>query len=80
MLRPSMTGLPLSFLRRGVLLFLVLGSALLAQKPYPVTDFGAVAGGTALNTVAIQAAIDTAAQGGGVVVIPAGSSAAAPSS
>ena len=40
---------------------------------YPITDFGAVAGGTALNTAAIQAAIDAAtARGGGTVVVPAG--------
>jgi polygalacturonase len=42
-------------------------------KHYPITDFGAVADGTTLNTTAIQHAIDTAqAAGGGVVDIPAG--------
>jgi len=41
--------------------------------PVAVTDFGAVADGTTLNTTAIQQAIDAvAAQGGGTVVIPAG--------
>lgn len=45
----------------------------LGAADYPVTDFGAVAGGEALNTAAIQRAIDTAAEkGGGTVVVPAG--------
>lgn len=44
-----------------------------ARHPYVITDFGAVADGTTLNTAAIQHTIDVAAQaGGGVVVIPAG--------
>ena len=38
-----------------------------------ILDFGAIADGTTLNTTAIQKAIDaTAAQGGGQVVVPAG--------
>lgn len=38
-----------------------------------ITDFGAVGDGTALNTTAIQKAVDTcAAAGGGRVVVPAG--------
>ena len=54
---------------------LLLSSARVVATPdqYPITDFGAVAGGGALNTGAIQAAIDAAtAKGGGTVVIPAG--------
>lgn len=43
------------------------------SKRYPITDFGAVAGGVTLNTAAIQKTIDTAAAaGGGLVEIPAG--------
>ncbi|MDI1250614.1 MAG: glycosyl hydrolase family 28 protein [Lacunisphaera sp.] len=60
-------------------LLLLLTSLLLlpvrspAAAGHPITDFGAVAGGVTLNTVAIQAAIDAAAaQGGGTVVVPAG--------
>jgi len=42
-------------------------------KRYLVTDFGAVADGTTVNTKSIQAAIDKcASSGGGVVVIPKG--------
>jgi len=52
---------------------LTLGSGLFAEEQYVVTDFGAVADGSALNTAAIQSAIDAAARkGGGTVVIPAG--------
>ena len=44
-----------------------------ALKRFPVTEFGAIADGTTLNTAAIQKAIDTAAQaGGGVVELPRG--------
>jgi len=44
-----------------------------AASSFVITDYGAVAGGEALNTVAIQAAIDAAAaKGGGTVMIPAG--------
>jgi polygalacturonase len=44
------------------------------SKRFVVTDFGAVADGTTLNTKAIQAAIDKCAanKAGGVVVIPKG--------
>lgn len=42
-------------------------------KTYLISDFGAVADGTTINTTAIQRAIDTAAAaGGGKVEIPAG--------
>jgi alpha-L-rhamnosidase len=54
-------------------LFLLAARLLAVGGDYPVTDFGAVAGGTGLNTAAIQTAIDAAAAaGGGTVVIPAG--------
>ncbi len=44
-----------------------------AQKRYVISDLGAVADGTTVNTKAIQAAIDRcAAEGGGVVVVPKG--------
>lgn len=57
----------------AVLLGFSLTTGLLAEQKFPITDFGAVAGGTVLNTTAIQSAIDTAAaKGGGTVVIPAG--------
>jgi polygalacturonase len=42
-------------------------------KRYMITDFGAVADGTTVNTKAIQAAIDKCAtSGGGVLVVPKG--------
>ena len=45
----------------------------LILKDYVITDFGAVNDGIALNTKAMQAAIDQAHQeGGGKVVVPAG--------
>lgn len=51
---------------------LLAGTARAAARS-TITDFGAVADGAALNTRAIQSAIDhTAAQGGGTVVIPQG--------
>lgn len=56
----------------------VIGSPFASAKTrgletYPISEFGAVADGKTLNTVAIQKAIDQAAgEGGGVVVIPAG--------
>ena len=72
----------MSYLRPGLFFPVALFALGLAgcQKPrvepphdYAITDFGAVAGGAALNTTAIQSAIDTAtAKGGGTVVIPAG--------
>ena len=44
-----------------------------APKRFVISDFGAVADATTLNTAAIQKAIETAAAaGGGVVVIPKG--------
>lgn len=61
---------------RGVcaLVLLVASHAAAAEaKRWAVTDFGAVADGTTLNTPAIQKAIDAAeAGGGGVVEIPKG--------
>lgn len=54
-------------------LLLLNSPAIAAPGDHRITDYGAVAGGEALNTVAIQTAIDAAAaQGGGTVVIPAG--------
>lgn len=59
-------------MKNVVLLFLFLPICLLAQ-PLNVRDFGAKGDGQTLNTRAIQATIDqAAAQGGGVVHIPAG--------
>jgi len=56
-----------------LVLLLTPACGLAELREFPITDFGAVAGGEALNTAAIQAAIDTAAgSGGGTVVIPAG--------
>lgn len=58
--------------------FLILTVAsLLAQslsaKDVTITDFGAIADSTTLNTVAIQKAIDTCAEtGGGTVTVPSG--------
>jgi polygalacturonase len=44
-----------------------------APRRYLITDFGAVADGTTVNTKSIQAAIDKCAQsGGGVLVVPKG--------
>jgi exo-poly-alpha-galacturonosidase len=44
-----------------------------SAKRYVITDYGAVADGNAVNTKAIQGAIDKCAvRGGGVVVVPAG--------
>jgi polygalacturonase len=68
---------PFPHMTRFVLFFasLLLLSSCAHQtaRQYTVTDFGAVSGGTVLNTVAIQKTIDTAAaKGGGTVVIPAG--------
>ncbi|WP_438480228.1 glycoside hydrolase family 28 protein [Oleiharenicola lentus] len=66
----------MSLPRFGFLIALLLGlhSALIAaEKTFVITDYGALAGGEKLNTVAIQAAIDAAAESkGGTVVIPAG--------
>jgi polygalacturonase len=41
-------------------------------KRFVISDFGAVAGGKILNTVAIQKAIEAAAATGGVVEVPSG--------
>jgi len=43
------------------------------EREFPITEYGAVAGGTVSNTKAFAAAIQAASQaGGGTVVIPAG--------
>ncbi len=58
--------------------FIALTALLMAFTPakprrYLVTAYGAVAGGTTLNTIAIQKTIDAcSATGGGVVVVPKG--------
>jgi polygalacturonase len=53
--------------------FAIAKSGTKPAKRYLVTDFGAVADGTTVNTKAIQAAIDKcASSGGGVIVIPEG--------
>ena len=63
--------------RLGLLIF-VLGIAHVraadeaAAKRFVISDFGAVADAKTINTLAIQKAIDAAAVGGGVVVIPQG--------
>lgn len=58
---------------RSLLLGLGLGTSLWAEPTFSIVNFGAVAGGAAMNTASIQAAIDAAAgQGGGRVNIPAG--------
>jgi polygalacturonase len=52
---------------------LLLGAGRAFAVEFVITDFGAEAGATTLNTAAIQKAIDTAEQqGGGTVVIPPG--------
>ena len=54
-------------------LFLIAAPSLLFSQDYNIESFGAVPDGKTLNTKAIQAAIDKAhADGGGRVVIPAG--------
>ena len=59
------------------MLFMVTFSSLraddeVAAKRFVISDFGAVADAKTINTAAIQQAIDAAAVGGGVVVIPKG--------
>lgn len=55
-------------------LALWVGTGLFAatSRKFPITAHGAVAGGKVLNTAAIQAAIDAAAEQGGTVVVPSG--------
>jgi polygalacturonase len=66
----------LSYFSRLVVMLAVLGGGLRAAdeaaKRFVVTAFGAVADAKTINTTAIQQAIDAAAVGGGVVVIPKG--------
>ena len=48
-------------------------AAMKRSQRYVVTDYGAVADGSTVNTKSIQAAIDKcASSGGGIVVIPKG--------
>lgn len=42
------------------------------RRPFKITDFGAKPDSTVLQTAAIQAAIDAAAENGGTVIIPRG--------
>lgn len=65
-----------SYFSRWVVLLAVLSggsrAADEASKRFVVTAYGAVADAKTINTTAIQQAIDAAAVGGGVVVIPKG--------
>lgn len=63
-----------SIYRPVVVLLAIFQAVALSQQPvYVITGFGAVSDGKTLNTVAIQAAIDTcAARGGGRVLVPTG--------
>lgn len=58
----------------GILILLIIFITLRVDaKDFVITDFGAVADGAALNTKAIQSAIDKASeQGGGRVIVPKG--------
>jgi len=65
------------FFRAALMMFMVTFSSLraadeVAAKRFVISDFGAVADAKTINTAAIQQAIDAAAVGGGVVVIPKG--------
>lgn len=61
------------FLLIGVIVLPLLSFHFLKEKQYLVTDFGAVADTSKINTIAIQKTIDQcAANGGGTVVIPKG--------
>ena len=61
------------FLLRWILIVCLAPLALVAQQKFLITAYGAKADGSTLNTTAVQATIDAAAEkGGGVVVIPAG--------
>lgn len=65
------------FFRASLMLFMVTFFSLraadeVAAKRFVISDFGAVADAKTINTAAIQQAIDAAAVGGGVVVIPKG--------
>ena len=66
----------LSYFSRVFVMLVVLCGGLraadVASKRFVVTAFGAVADAKTINTAAIQQAIDAAAVGGGVVVIPKG--------
>lgn len=58
---------------RRLLLFLLSAWVARAAGEVRITDFGAVGDGTAVNTAAIQAAIDAcAAKGGGTLLVPSG--------
>jgi polygalacturonase len=63
----------ISFLPVAAVALIATAQITKAPKRYVVTDYGAVADGTTVNTKAIQAAIDKCAQsGGGVLVVPKG--------
>lgn len=56
-----------------ILIFFLLFNAVLRAQDFNILDFGAVADGQTLNTMAIQDAVDAAhTKGGGRVIIPAG--------
>lgn len=62
-----------SLCRFSMLTLAVLFTQNILAKDLVITDFGAVADSTTLNTEAIQKAIDTCAEtGGGIVTVPAG--------
>ncbi len=58
----------------SLLLALIINAAVFAQnKPFNITDYGAVADAKTLNTTALQKAVDACNRnGGGMVYVPAG--------
>ncbi len=60
-------------MQKCIFIIIIMTSAVLAAQPLDVREFGAVGDGVALDSPAIQAAIDScAAINGGAVVIPPG--------